>query len=236
MPLKGSLDDAGVGALAKELQSLYEKGQDGRYYLQVEGMAPAERVAEFRENNITLKKELEKFQGIDPVKHADLVKREKAIMDGKLVDEGKVEELIKGRVEGMRTEHQKAVDELVKKSQTLEARLSSVLIDSAVKSAAVSLGVLPTAVDDVVLRAKAVFQIKDGEAVAVNDRGDVIYGADPTKPMGIDEWVKTLKTKAGHLFQGFKGGGSGGPGGPGGVDTSKLSATQKIAQGLSART
>lgn len=234
MPLKSAVDN--LDGLDKALHPLYEKGQDNRYYLSVEGMVPNERLVEFRNNNVELKKQLEKFEGIDPEKYRTLSKREKEIMEGKLIEQGKVDEVVAERVKGLKTEYDGKLTDLTKQNTTLTGKLSSVLIDSTVKSAAIALGVLPTAVDDVVLRAKAVFQVRDGEAVAVNDRGDVVYGSDPTKPLSIDEWVKQLKGKAGHLFEGMRG--SGAPGnnrGPGGTDTSKMSATQKIAAGLAAQ-
>jgi len=234
MPLKAAVD--ALDSVDKSLHTLYETGQDGKFYLSVEGMVPNERLVEFRNTNIELKKALEKFDGVDPEKYKTLSKREKEIMEGKLIEQGKLDEVVGERVKGMKTEYDGKITELTNKLKTSDGRLASVLIDSSVKSAAIALGVLPTAVDDVVLRAKSVFQIRDGEAVAVNDRGDVIYGTDPSKPLSIDEWVKALKTKAGHLFEGMRGSGAPGSGrGPGGTDTSKMSANQKIATGLAAR-
>lgn len=235
MPLKAAVDN--LDAVDKAHHSLYEKGQDNRFYLSVEGMVPSERLVEFRNNNVELKKSLEKFEGVDVEKYKLLSKREKEIMEGKLIEQGKVEEVVAERVKGLKTEYDAKLTDAGKTITTMTSKLSSVLIDSAVKSAAVSLGVLPSAVDDVVLRAKTVFQVRNGEVVAVNDRGDVMYGTDPTKPLTIDEWAKQLKTKAGHLFEGMKGSGAPGSGnrGPGGQDPSKMTPTQKIAAGLAAQ-
>jgi len=234
MPLKAAVDN--LDGVDKSLHGLYEKGQDNKYYLSVEGMVPGERLAEFRNNNIELKKQLEKFEGIDPEKYRTLSKREQQIMDAKLVDSGKIDEVVTERVKSMRTEFEGKLVERDNEVKTLTSRLGSVLIDSAVKSASVAAGVLPTAVDDVVLRAKAIFTVKNGEAVAVNDRGDVVYGSNPEKPLGVDEWVTNLKKNAPHLFSGFKGSGAQGSGGAGGAgDTSKMSSTQKIAAGFGQR-
>lgn len=233
MPLKAVLDT--VDGVDAALKGLYDKGQDGKYYLQVEGMVPNERLVEFRNNNIELKRKLETFDGIDPVKYRELSAREQQIKDAKLIDSGKVDELVAQRTAAMKAEYEGKITALDTTLKSTSSRLGSVLIDSAVKSAAVAIGVLPTAVDDVVLRAKSMFQVKDGQAVAVNDKGEVVYGRDPTKPLGVDEWVGGLKTAAPHLFEGMKGSGAPGSGGRGNVDTSKMTGTQKIAAGLAAQ-
>lgn len=235
MPLKAVVDT--VDALPEAHRPLYEKGQDGKFYLTVEGMVPSTRLDEFRNNNITLKKELEKFEGIDPLKYREMSEKEKKILEKKLIEAGEVDKVIEQRIAAMREDHDNKLKTVSSERDILQTRLSSVLIDSHVKSAAIALGALPTAVDDVVLRAKATFQVKDGNVVALNSKGEVIYGKDGTTPLGVDDWVKALKTSAPHLFEGMKGAGaSGGGRGQSGQDLSKLSPTQKIVAGFNQKT
>lgn len=233
MTLKAVVDT--LDGLDASIQTLYSKGQDGKHYLNVEGVVPADRLNEFRNNNIELKKALEKFEGIDPEKYRQIVDQENKRKEKKLIDAGEVDKVVEERVKSMRTEYDTKLSEGQKTNEALSTKLSAVLIDSAVKSAAVATGVIPTAVDDVVLRAKSTFQVKNGDVVAVDNKGNVVYGRDGTTPLSIDEWVKDLKKTAPHLFEGMRGGGApGNRGGPGGTpDSSKMSATQKIAAGLS---
>jgi hypothetical protein len=232
MPLKAVVDS--LEGVDKSLQGLYEKGADNKFYLGVEGMVPSSRLDEFRTNNITLKQQLEKYDGIDPVKYKEMSEKERKIAEKKLIDAGDVDKLVELRVAAMRTEHENTLKTTVGERDAANTRLSSVLIDSAVKSSAIAIGVVPTAVDDVVLRAKATFQVKSGDVVAHDAKGNIIYGKDGQTPLTVDDWVKGLKTSAPHLFEGMKG--SGAPGGrtsTNGMDTSKMSSTQKIAHGMS---
>lgn len=231
MTLKAVVDN--LEALDKGLHALYEKGADGKFYLGVEGLIPASRLDEFRTNNIELKKSLERFEGVDPAKYKDLVDRERKLAEKKLIEAGEVDAVVEARVKAMRTEYDGKLTAANTANEGLNRQLSSLLVDSAVKSSAVELGVVATAIDDVVLRAKTVFRVKDGAVVAVNEKGEIRYGKDGTTPLGISEWTKDLKTAAPHLFQGFKGSGAQGANGlPAGTDVSKMSATAKISAGL----
>lgn len=236
MTLKAVLDN--LDGLDASVQALYTKGQDGKHYINVEGVVPADRLNEFRSNNIQLKKALEAFEGVDVDQYRKLVDQENKRKERKLIDAGDVDKVVEQRVAAMRTEYDGKLTESTKTIEALNGKLSSVLIDSAVKSASVATGVVPTAVDDVVLRAKATFQVKGADVVAVDAKGNVIYGKDGTTPLSIDEWVKDLKKSAPHLFEGMRGSGANGNrGGPGGItDTSKMNPTQKIAAGLSGQT
>ena len=230
MTLKAVLDT--LEGVEATIQPLYTKGQDNKFYLGVEGMVPSTRLDEFRTNNIDLKKALEKFEGVDVEKYHILTELERKQKEKQLIDAGDVDKVVEERVKALRTESEGRIAELSKSNESLNMRLSSVLIDSTVKSSAVAAGALPTGVDDVVLRAKAVFQMKDGAVVPVDSKGNIIYGKDGSTPLGIDEWVANLKKVAPHLFEFMKGSGAGGGVGAG-VDTSKMSSTQKISAGLS---
>lgn len=232
MSLKATLDTLdGVDAA---IQPLYTKQDNGKFVLTVEGMVPSARLDEFRNNNIELKRQMEQFKDVDPKRYAELLTEHKKLSEKKLIDAGEVDKVVAQRIEAMKAESDAALKKLTEDNSLMSTQLSSVLIDSTVKSAATVAGVIPTALDDVVLRAKATFQVKDGVVVALNDKGQVIYGKDGTTPLSTDEWVKNLKTSAPHLFEGMRGGGAGGSG-HGGQDTSKMTATQKIESGLNAR-
>ena len=74
------------------------------------------------------------------------------------------------------------------------------MIDASVRDSATQQGVAATAMDDVILRAKSVFQLKDGKATPFDTEGGVIYGSGSSEPMTVSQWVKGLTGSAPHLF------------------------------------
>jgi hypothetical protein len=232
MALQFELDS--VEGLPADVAKEYIKGDDNKFRLDVPGVVPSARLAEFRDNNIQLKKDLEKFKGIDPAKYSDLAKLESMVADKSLLDAGKVEELVAGRIGTMKVEYEGQVDQLKTQISTSNRQLESLLIDSSVRAAATPTEgpqALPSAVDDLLLRAKTVFRIVDGVAVPIDSKGQVIYGANGTDPMSITEWMKGLHKNAPHLFAASKGGDAPRQVGRH-VQTGNMTATQKIAAGL----
>lgn len=225
-----------VEGLDPVIAGLYEKTEDGKFRLNVEGAVPREKLDEFRNKNIDLMKTVEKFNGVDVVKYQHLLGIEKKLTDKELVEAGKVDEVVQARIKTMQTEHSTTVDTLNNQLSVANRQLESLLVDSAVRVKALEFGVTPTAVDDVMLRAKTVFKIIDGVATPQQD-GKTIYGKDGINPMSVDEWISGLAKTAPHLFGTTQGGGAPGtrtqsrqtPGGQ------KLTATQKIAAGLNSK-
>ena len=229
MKLKFKLDT--LEGLDAAIAALYEQAADGAYYLSVDGAVGKDKLDEFRNNNVKLLKDLEKFKDVDPAKYQELLALAKKQEEKKLIDAGEIDKVVEQRVGEMRSTYENQIKTLTEQNSVDQRQLESLLIDNAVRDAAVKSGVQPTAVDDVLLRAKATFKIKDGNAVPVDAQGNVVYGKDGTSPMSVVDWTTGLKKQAPHLFQGSQGGGAQGSG-KGNVDTSKLTSAQKIAQGL----
>lgn len=206
---------------------------NGKFVLQVEGAVGKDKLEEFRNNNIELQKQIDKFKNIDPAKHTELLELQRRMQEDELIEKGEVEKLVNLRVTAMREGFENEKTDLTTKLSTASAKLEVLLVDNVVKDAAIQSGVHPAAVDDVLLRARGVYKIVDGVPVAKGADGKPIYGADGVTPLQPGEWVKNLKKSAGHLFQGFQGGGGGGGSNlPGGKDLSQMTATEKISMGL----
>lgn len=217
--------------LSPEIAALYEKTDNG-FRLDVEGAAPREKLDEFRNNNIELLKKLENFKGVDIKRYAELQTLESRVKSQELIEAGKLDEIIQSRTQSMKQEFETTTREKDEKLQAANSQLENLLIDSAVRVKAIEHGVLPTAVEDVMLRAKGSFKIIDGVAVPHAD-GKPVYGKDGVHPMSVEEWISTLSKGAPHLFQKSTGGGAPGSGRAAGGGA-KLSSIQKIAQGLGA--
>ena len=232
MPMKHKVEK--IEDVAEPLRPFYEKGQgtDTAFYLQVEGMVPKTQLDDFRNNNIALMQERdqlkEKFKDVDPVKYAELIASAAKTPEA-------IEAAVQARVKQMRDEHNATLKERDTQIGTLSQQLNTVLVDGSLKSEAAKSGVLPTALDDVVLRGRMVFSTKDGKMIAKNERGEALYDTDGTSPLSIGTWLKDLKKAAPHLFQGMQGSGgqgNGGQGGGNGVDPSKMTPVQRIAYGM----
>lgn len=209
--------------------------QDGdSYVLDVVGVVDKDAHDQFRNNNIQLQQQLEKFKNVDPTKYQELLDLQRQLNEGELLKAGKIEEVVNGRVAVMRTTLEGERDTFKARADKAETQLSILLIDSAVRTEALKQGAHPTALDDMVLRARSTYQMVDGVPTPKNEKGEVVYGKDGKTPMPITEWVPGLKKVAPHLFQGSAGGGAGGGARPGATPTGNLTPAQKISMGLEA--
>lgn len=230
MGLKFVVDS--VDGLDASIAALYSKNTDGKYYLEVDGAVAKDKLDEFRNNNVKLLKDLEKFKNIDPNQYQELLTLKAKSDEMKLIDAGELDKVVEQRVGQMRGSYEEQINNLTKNYGVAQRQLESLLIDSAVRDAAIKVGVQPTAIEDVLLRAKATFQIKDGVSIPIDSTGNTIYGKDGATPMSVQDWTSGLKKQAPHLFQGSQGGGAQGNG-PGSVPNSdKMTSAQKITAGL----
>lgn len=149
------------------------------------------KLNEFRDNNTNLLKNMDalekKFDGVDLDQYADMMQKQRDQKDKKLIDAGKIDELLEERTKLMREDHTKEYKALQDQNSTYERQLESLMIDAAVRDNAAKQGVAATAMEDVLLRAKTVFRLKDGQAVPMDDNGNVIYQAGATEPMSVNE-------------------------------------------------
>lgn len=166
------------------------------YRLKVEGVAPATEVVElknkldeFRNGNITLKKQLEQLT--------------KTNLQGVKPDEVNVEQIVHQQVEEMRTNYETQLSALSESKTKLEADLERVLLSDSVKEAALRYGVHESALPDVLNRAKNTFTVKDGVAVPRDKKLD-----KDGKQYTIDSWLRSLSESASHLFAQSRGSGS----------------------------
>ena len=219
--------------IPENVRSLYVQQPDGSYILDAEGVVPKEKLDEFRSNNIQLQQQMDKLKDIDPEKYKELIKLDQEVKTGELIKAGKLEEAVNLRVDSMKTDLESKIRERDDKLSAANSQLSALLFDGAVKSAAIKSGVLPTAMDDLVYRARGSFVVENGSPVPKKD-GKTVFGKDGTTPMSIEEWTLNLKPMAPHLFQGSQGSGAGGGQGNGGKNMKDMTPAQKIQAGLEA--
>jgi len=207
MPLKPVLDS--LEGVPEALHSEYVE-REGKYHLSVEGMVPKSRVDEFRERNIAAGRELdelrERYDGIDPEEARTLLDRARKERDRKLIDAGKVDELVTERIAPMKANFESQLTALTESNRSLTSQLEGVRIDGAIRDAATKAGARPEAIEDFLYRGRQIFRLQDGQAVPM-DGDKIIYGKNGG-PMEITEWVTGLTERAPHLFAASTGGGA----------------------------
>jgi hypothetical protein len=247
MALKARLTADEHTALASDaLQALYKKDGDA-FVLEVDGadevFAPGLKKAleSERDANKQHKKLLadlkSKFDGLDPAKAREALKKLEEFEDKELLDAGKVDEIVTKRTERMRQDHQAQIDAMQKQlaeggetTKSLTNRLYEVLIDAGVAEASTKVGVRPTALQDIKLRARSVWRMEEGKPIPKKDDGTIIYGKKATEPITFEEWVVSLQPDAPHLFEPSRGSGAPAGGGQRGAAGGGVRLTREEAR------
>lgn len=233
MALKAVLKS--LDGLEDPIKALYKKEGD-EYRLDVEGMVPKATLDEFRETNISLKKEndglkdkLKQFDGVDLAKWKELQATEQKLKDGELIKAGKIDELITSRLDPIKKEFQSKLDAAQKEKEQLASQLETLQIDDQLTKLATTKGLRPTAIEDMLARGRRVFRIKDGKVVALDKDGAQLL-TKSGDPLNMQAWVDSLATEAPHLFQSSTGGGAQNNGNKGaGAKTMTRAEFEKLA-------
>jgi len=213
MSLKMVLDS--VEGLDEQTSTLYEKGEDGKFHLSVEGFDPQAqaRVKEFRDNNVNLMKQLkemsDKYSDIDIEKYNQMVENERKMKEHDLLDKGQIEEYVAQRTERMRQDYESKIESLSKKASDFEReasdvqhQLSSILIDSEIQKAVSSLGALKkNAMTHILNVGRQTWKLESGDLTARTFDGKMIYGKDGANPITFEEWAQTLVKDYPYLFE-----------------------------------
>ena len=170
------------------------------------------------------------WEGLDPENVRKVLTTFDQNEELKLLAEGKHEEVIHRRIEREEARWKSQLEEVSTRAQTLEEQLQAsndqvrdLMIDTSVVSAFIAEGGLPTAKDDVVLRATIFFDVEEGQVVARDNKGELVRGKDG--PITIQEWVASLKESAPHRFPGSRGAGAtGDTGGTGDIEAGMAAA------------
>ena len=205
--------------------------REGAWLLDVDGAVDKAKLDESRTTNAALLKERDelkqRFDGIDPEEVRKLAAEKRQLEEAQALraatSAGDVDKVVENRIKGLRSDWEKQLGAVTAERDSLNGRLTSIQIDQGVTLAGTKRGLRPTAVADITARARTVFRLVNGAAVAFEADGKTPrYGKDGITPMSLDEWVDTQVAEAPHLFEANAGGGaaSGGAGGSGGARAS----------------
>lgn len=142
------------------------------------------------------------------------------LQDKKLLDEGKVEELIKARTDAMAKAHQtelkakdQKIEELLGKTKGLDDEVTTLVLDGTLRDEALRAGVKEEHLDDALFRMKVKgvdgvrWTLGDGRKVLAMQGEEVKFGKD-AEPMSPGEGLDMLKKVAPSFFKPSGGGGA----------------------------
>lgn len=218
-PASEGADGGGSDAMTLEVQALI----DAQVAQQVAGLRAknGELIAANKEIKAKFEGVSKQLEGFDIEAVKGLLNKTAQDEDLKLVAEGKTEELVTRRTERLRAEYEKklqAESERANAAEKLSSTLREQAVAAAIRDAANKAGALPEASDDFVFRSRGMFSFnEDGEVVALDKDGQVIFAKDGKSPLTPSEWADSLRDVAGHLFP--RATGAGAMGNPGGKAT-----------------
>lgn len=227
MTLKLVLDS--LDGLSDVQKSLYKKGEDGKFHLDVEGVEDVSglksALQKERDEVKTLKgsvKSLEEKIAIykdidDPEKAKEALQKIRDLEEKKLIEAGELEKVVENRTKLMKQDHDAQVQQLTKRAEEAEktsanykAQLATAIIERGITDAVSEVGQpRKGAMIDIIQRGRNAWKLDDsGKPVALNPDGTTIFGKDGKAPISMKEWAESLLTEAPHLFEESRGGGA----------------------------
>lgn len=199
------------------------------------------KLDEFRDNNTKLASRAEELEALnkkvfsaigvskpeefDPAKFTEefngLRDTARKVADGKLKASDELDKVVGERTENMRQKYDEELRTKAQEVAAMKAERDSAIaaykqtfIDRQVSTVCndQELGVEPTAIDDIMNRARAVFIVEeDGSLTPKSKTGQTLWGEDGSTAMSMKEWVSiVLRKDAPHYFKKSNGGGASG--------------------------
>lgn len=149
------------------------------------------------------------FDELDPNVLRTYVERLKTDEEAKLIAEGKIDDVIERRTERMRKALTDRIDDITKNSKDWEEKYSQIAkefdntrIDFAIRDAALEAKVAPTAISDVLVRARNEFYVDEKGNILSRDplTGEVRIGPDGKTPYSPADFISELEKKAPHFW------------------------------------
>jgi len=176
---------------------------------------------------------LQKFDGIDVDAVNAIMKQFASDEEAGLIKSGKIDEVLSKRTERMSADFTKkltAESDRATRAEAKAAKLADRTLAGSLRDAAMKAGVLPEALEDIVLRSRGIWRLSDdGDAVAMNG-DEIVLGKDGKTPLSPIEWAESLRETAAHLWP--KAQGTGAQGGNKAPSSGKKTITRAEFDGL----
>lgn len=223
MALKRKLTADEYESLSDGLKEQYRREGD-TFILELASDDTTLKLKEFRDSNIELRRKLEKneadmarYKDIDPTLYAEAVEAKKkldALTDKSLLEDGRLEEIVKSRIAPAMAEKEKEIKANRDRADALEKKYArqrqinqAAILEKTAREAVRKLAnPRPGAEEDIINRAKATFAFDEEDNLVAPDRFD-----KESNPLTPDTWAKDLVVNSPHLFESSNG--SAAPGG-----------------------
>jgi hypothetical protein len=214
-----------INSIPEPVRGEYEE-KDGAFYLRLEGtpgFVPAtelattnEKLAEFRNNNVSLLKEkqqlelrLKSLEGIDPIEYSKTKKEiEELRARPQAPDVQRAVDAAVGPIQSRLDEMARREQDAQAKAAAAEARAAQKQLESELQTVGARLGILPEAMTDYVRRGTETFMMENGSPVAKRNGVPVFSRLKGNQPLNVEEWATDLAQEAPHLFRASTGGGA----------------------------
>ncbi|MDV6347483.1 hypothetical protein R2083_08140 [Nitrosomonas sp. Is35] len=228
MPMQLKLKLTTLDGLDSVFHELYTEQSDKTYLLTgVEGMKTqgdidkvTQALVKERADHKALKEKFALLGDQDPVDllaQLDRIKELEAAAAGK-IDEAKINEIVEGRLRTklgpVERENKQLKDQLAAEqgvTAELKAKDQKRTIHDKARAAALKIGVIPEALDDILLYADNVMEITEDGRVITKDQVGVTPGVDP------EVWLSEMQQKKRYWWPASQSGDSKGNGGGGGI-------------------
>ena len=226
--LKFKVDQAAFDSLTDDQKSNYEQVGE-LFILQVEGAVDKAKINEFRDNNINLSKQLEKFKNVDMEKINALMEQESKLNDKKFIDSKDFDGLIASKTNAIKSDYEGKITNLTSQLKELTGINAQIVskyeIEGAANSAFTKHKISPDAHLAVMAQIKNKFSVNGGKVVAMN--GETIeLGNDGN--LTVDEFVHSMP----EIFKIQSNGGNGSGNNSPTPQAQTMNSNQKITSGL----
>lgn len=179
-----------------------------------------------------LQENLKKFEGYDPKIVKEATEFYTKNKDAEFLKDGTVDELIEKKVSQLTSDFETQIAELNENlgktkttAQTYQQLFEGKTIDDGIRAEAIKAGMLPTAVEDAVLRGRSIFSLDENKQIEARDSDGKLAVTEDKKVLTTKNWVEGLKETSPHYWPQSKGAGAfGGAGGSDSDFQAKLAA------------
>ena len=226
---EGDGGGSGGSTTTPEVQALIDKAVNE----QVAGLKA--KNSELLGTNKGVKEELDSLKnqlgGVDLNAVKELLSKASMDEESRLIAEGKLDEVITKRTDRLRTDYDSklaAETERANKAETYANKFRQSVVKGHIIQAAVESGALKEATSDIAFLAQPQFSLDDnGNAVALDEDGQVIIGKDGKTPLTPKEWIETIRESKPYFWPIASGSGAQGSGSGGGTKRGSMTAKDK---------
>ncbi len=193
--------------------------------------------AEILNEKKILQDSLKKFDGLEPKIAKTAVEFYEKNKDAEFLKDGTVNELIDKKVSQLTSDFEIQINELTtnlenakKHGDSYQKLFEAKVIDDGIRDEAIKAGMLPTAIEDAVLRGRSIFSLDENKQIEARDADGklAVIGDKNKKVLTTKNWIEGLKETSPHYWPSSEGAGAfGGGAGPEGDKLAKLEAAAK---------